>query len=140
MNNKDRNFKIIIPLLIILLFFWFLLTFRITQVPPGINGDEAAIGYNAALVARTGQDQNGRHFPLFVSVFDLTDWKQPVTFYSTVLAFKIFGPSYSILREVSDILAFLPKGGGMIIGLGIVFLLVDIVCFVISLRAARQQS
>ena len=46
----------------------------------------------------------------------------------------------SILREVSDILSVLPNGSGMIIGVGILFLLVDIVCFVISLRAARQQS
>jgi len=45
----------------------------------------------------------------------------------------------SILREVSDIFSFLPNGGATI-GLGIFFLLVDIVCFVISLRAARQQS
>lgn len=82
---------------------WFFFTFRILEVPPGINGDEAAIGYNAALVSKTGHDQNGRFFPLFVSVFDLTDWKQPITFYSTVLAFKLFGPSFALLREISVI-------------------------------------
>lgn len=92
-----------IELLLILFFIlsWLLLNFKLIEVPPGINGDEAAIGYNAALVTRTGHDQNGRFMPLFVSVFDLTDWKQPITFYSSVLAFKIFGPSYLLLREVS---------------------------------------
>lgn len=88
-------------LLLFLVFGFFFLTFRILDVPPGINGDEAAIGYNAALVARTGHDQNGRFLPLFVSTFDLTDWKQPITFYTTVLAFKLFGPSYFTLRAVS---------------------------------------
>lgn len=92
---------------IILLFFilgFFFLTFRILDVPPGINGDEAAIGYNAALVARTGRDQSGRFLPLFISTFNLTDWKQPITFYTTVLAFKLFGPSYYALRAVSVVI------------------------------------
>ena len=97
---KELPVKSIFVLLIIL-FFWYLFTFKITEVPPGINGDEAAIGYNAALVAKTAHDQSGRFLPLFVSAFDLTDWKQPVTFYSTVLGFKIFGPSFSVLRGVS---------------------------------------
>lgn len=92
-------------ILIFFVFFyiasWFFLTFRITEVPPGINGDEAAIGYNAILVARDGYDSRGRFLPLFVSTSDQTDWKQPITFYLTTLAFKIFSPSYALLREVS---------------------------------------
>lgn len=95
--------RIVIVLVAFYIISFLLFTFRITDVPPGINGDEAAIGYNAALVARTGFDQSGRFLPLFVSAFDLTDWKQPITFYSTVLAFKIFGPSYFLLRAVSVI-------------------------------------
>lgn len=90
-----------VTVLIFITIGWFLFTYRILDVPPGINGDEAAIGYNAALVARTGYDQSDHFLPLFVSAFDLTDWKQPVTFYSTVLAFKIFKPTFVILREVS---------------------------------------
>lgn len=83
---------------------WLFFSFRITDVPPGINGDEAAIGYNAVLVARSGHDASGKLLPIFVSAFDLTDWKQPITFYSTTLAFKILGPSYALLRGVSVIL------------------------------------
>lgn len=93
--------RIVLSLLLILSTGWFFFTFRILEVPPGINGDEAAIGYNAALVSRTGYDQNGRFMPLFVSAFDLSDWKQPITFYTTVLAFKLFGPSFFLLRAVS---------------------------------------
>lgn len=99
--KRLNSFIIKVSLAVILVFFFFLFNFRITDVPPGINGDEAAIGYNAALVAKTGYDQSGRFLPLFVSAFDLTDWKQPVTFYSTVLAFKIFGTSFETLRGVS---------------------------------------
>lgn len=100
---RKRNLGILIFFIIFFALEWQFFTFKITQVPPGINGDEAAIGYNAALVARTGHDQSGRFLPIFVSAFDLTDWKQPITFYSTALAFKLFGPSYSLLREVSVI-------------------------------------
>lgn len=101
---RKENYKILIFFLLFYIIAWRFFTFRIIDVPPGINGDEAAIGYNAALVSRTGHDQNGRFLPLFVSTFDLTDWKQPITFYSTVLAFKIFGTSYQMLRDVSVII------------------------------------
>jgi len=93
--------KLVIFFLAFFILGFLFFSFRITDVPPGINGDEAAIGYNAALVAKTGHDSSGRFLPLFVSAFDLTDWKQPITFYSTVLAFKLFGPTFILLREVS---------------------------------------
>lgn len=104
---KRRNLGIIVFFVFFYVFAWQFFTFKITQVPPGINGDEAAIGYNAALVAKNGHDQSGRFLPLFVSAFDLTDWKQPITFYSTVVAFRIFGPSYSLLREISVVFVLL---------------------------------
>lgn len=94
--------KHILLLVLILVFSWLFFNYRLLEVPPGINGDEATIGYNAALVSRTGHDQNGRFLPLFVAI-DQTDWKQPVTFYATTLAFKIFGASYYMLRVVSVI-------------------------------------
>lgn len=96
--------KVKLILLFLLVIGWFFLTFRILEVPPGINGDEAAIGYNAALVSRTEHDQSGRFLPLFISAFNLTDWKQPITFYSTVLSFKLFGVSYFNLRAVSVVI------------------------------------
>lgn len=96
--------KTVIILVIFFLAGWFLFTYKLTDVPPGINGDEASIGYNAALVAKNGYDQNGKFLPIFVSTPEKSDWKQPITFYSTVLAFKIFGPSYTMLKEVSVIL------------------------------------
>lgn len=92
------------PLLILLLsvvFMWFFFTYKITEIPPGINGDESPIGYNAILLSQTMRDENNRFLPLFVSTQDGVDWKQPVTMYATTLAFRIFGPSYELLKEVS---------------------------------------
>lgn len=84
----------------------FLFTFKITDVPPGINGDEASIGYNAISISQSLRDENGRLLPIFFLTMGGKDWKQPVTIYSTALLFKIFGPSYALLRLVS-ILFFL---------------------------------
>lgn len=96
-----QNYKIIIFFTFFILISWFFFTYRITDVPPGINGDEASVGYNAILVAKNGYDSKGKFLPIFVSTSENSDWKQPITFYATVLAFKIFGPSYALFREVS---------------------------------------
>jgi len=109
--SKDY-IKFGVPILFFIIIAWFLLTFRITDVPPGINGDEAAIGYSAILVSKTGHDETGRLLPLFTTVLKSDDWKQPVTFYSEVLAFRLFGPSYFLLRAVSVVYVLV---GGVLI-------------------------
>lgn len=96
---KDLKYWLILTFCLI--FFWFLLTFRITDVPPGINGDEATLGKNAILLSQNLHDENKRFLPLFVSAHDGKDWKPPVSMYTTVIFFKLFGPSYYILRSVS---------------------------------------
>lgn len=101
MFKKSSTLLVVTVLLLFFVIGWFLFTYRILDVPPGINGDEAVIGYNAALVARSGYDSNGKFLPLFTAAKDSNDWKQPITFYSTVLAFRIFGISYFALRAVS---------------------------------------
>lgn len=100
--GRAINFKIRLLLLIIILAIsWFLFTYKLEEVPPGINGDEAIIGLNAAEIAKTGYDLEGRFLPLFTKAVGSTDWKQPITLYSTSLMFKIFGVSYFNLRVVS---------------------------------------
>lgn len=101
---KKYNFFILATFCLI---GWFVLTYRIEDVPPGINGDEAAIGLNVIHVAKDGKDLNGKFLPIFTSLPDSSDWKQPITFYSEVLAFKIFSPSYFTLRAVSVLFALL---------------------------------
>lgn len=85
---------------------WFLFTVKLTDVPLGINGDEAAIGYSSALISKNGYDSRGKFLPLFTTV-GWPDWKQPVTIYSTVLMFKLFGISYFNLKAVSVLFVLL---------------------------------
>ncbi|MFA5024876.1 MAG: glycosyltransferase family 39 protein, partial [Candidatus Shapirobacteria bacterium] len=87
-----------------LIFFFFLLSYRLTQVPMGLTVDESAFGWNAALLSRNGHDQNGKFLPLFVSSIHNSDWRQPWTQYYITLFFKIFGISIYNLRLSSVVL------------------------------------
>ena len=84
---------------------YFLFSFRLTKVPPGINFDESSIGYNASLISDSLHDENGRFLPVFVLTLEGKDWKQPVRIYSTALLFKLLGKSYFNLRLLSVIFA-----------------------------------
>ena len=69
---------------------------RLDAIPSGLFIDESAIGYNAALIAKTGKDEYGIHLPLFFRSFD--DFKAPIYIYTVALFFKIFGVSPFVLR------------------------------------------
>lgn len=101
---KGRKF---IFTVVFFLFLFIFLNFKLTQVPNGMNGDEASIGYNAIFLGDTLRDENNRFLPPFILTLDKRDWKQPVTIYSSVLMFKIFGKSFFALREVSVIYALI---------------------------------
>lgn len=94
-------------LLLCSLAVFFLFSYRLTEVPPGINGDEAAIGINAVMISKTGYDSEDRFMPLFTKTKNNPDWKHPFTIYSSALVFKIFGISYFNLRMVSVIFALI---------------------------------
>ena len=100
--------KIIIFLIAALSIFllWILFSYKLTAVPPGINGDESAIAYNSVLLSRTLRDSNGRFLPFFVLSYGF-DWHQPVTMYFDTLLFKIFLPSFFLLRASSIFIAIL---------------------------------
>lgn len=94
MRNK------LILLLVVCLFSFFLLTYKIASVPPGINGDEVGIGRNAYLISKNLTDENNNFLPLFIFAKD-SDWKQSVTVYTTALVFRLFGTSITTLRITS---------------------------------------
>lgn len=102
-----KNLRYWLMLFFCLIFFWFLLTYRLTDVPPGINGDEATLGLNALFLSQNLRDETGRFLPIFISAHDGRDWKPPVSMYTTALFFKLFGPSYFVLRSVSVCLILL---------------------------------
>lgn len=93
--------KNILFLTLLCLLAFLLFSFRLTQVPPGINGDELGIARNAVLVSRNLTDENSNFLPLFVFARSSADWKQPVTVYTTAAFFKIFGISFTTLRMTS---------------------------------------
>jgi 4-amino-4-deoxy-L-arabinose transferase-like glycosyltransferase len=92
--------KKLLLLLVVCIFSFFLLSFRNTSVPPGVNGDESGIAYNAVLISRNLRDENNHFLPLFIFA-KTSDWKQPVTVYATALVFRLFGPSLANLRDTS---------------------------------------
>ena len=63
--------------------------------------DEGVIAHNAALISKTGRDQNGRFMPAFILSSDKMDWKQPVSIYLTAIYFKIFGMSLWVFKLVN---------------------------------------
>ena len=74
----------------------FLRLYRLHEVPPGVNRDEASIGYTAYSLLLTGKDEYGRSFPLSFESFG--DWKLPLYIYTTIPFVKIFGLSELAVR------------------------------------------
>src|SRR3989344_2949761 len=90
------NKKIFLILLVILIFAAFLRIYRITEIPPGVNQDEASIGYTAYSLLKTGSDEYGRLFPISFESFG--DWKLPFYIYLTVPFVALFGLSEFAVR------------------------------------------
>lgn len=86
MNTQNKIFLIIIILLAMSLRF-----FKLSEVPPAISWDEAAVGYNAWTLANFGQDEYGNSFPLVFKSFG--EYKNPVDIYITAVSIKLFGLS-----------------------------------------------
>ena len=61
------------------------------EFPMTLNRDEAAIGYNAYALLKSGHDEHGVAWPINVESFG--DWKLPVYIYLTVPMVAVFGLS-----------------------------------------------
>lgn len=99
--------KKIVMFITAVVFLFLFFSYKLTSIPKGITGDEAAFGYNATLLSRTLHDENGRKLPVFVLSLGGTDWRQPVTQYFITAYFKVFGPSLFNLRFTTVIIAVL---------------------------------
>lgn len=128
MNRK----KILGVLLLLIAVLAGLFRFReIITNPPNLNTDEAAIGYNAYSILKTGRDEYGQFLPLAFRSFD--DYKPPLYIYLTVPSVAFFGLNEFAVRFPSAFLGvmaviitgFLAKKmfGNWIIGLLAAFLL-----------------
>ena len=85
-----KKIKLII-LALILLLAAVLRFYKLDKVPPSLNWDEIAAGYNAYTIANWGTDEYGNKFPLVFKSFG--DDKHPVHIYLTALVVKVFGLS-----------------------------------------------
>lgn len=63
--------------------------YKLDTVPPSLNWDEVAAGYNAYTIANWGRDEWGATMPLVFTSF--RDDKHPVHIYITALIIKLFG-------------------------------------------------
>lgn len=79
----SKRFLIIIILATLIRFI------GLISLPPALNRDEAAIGYNAYSILKTGKDEHGISWPL--NFKSIGDYKMPLYIYSTVLSVQIFG-------------------------------------------------
>lgn len=80
-----------LPLVLILILGLILRTIFITTVPPALNIDEAALGYNAYSLLKTGADEHGRQLPLVLESFG--DWKLPIYSYIATIPIAVLGLS-----------------------------------------------
>lgn len=95
MNKKN---KIILNFLIIngFILSFFLRFYQFGEIPPGLNRDEASIGYTAYSLLKTGRDEYGHFLPLSIKSFG--DWKLPGYVYATVPFVGVFGLHDWVIR------------------------------------------
>jgi len=74
---------------VIILLAFGLRVFRVTEVPPSLNWDEVAIGYNAYSILKTGQDEWGQSWPLHFKSYG--EYKLPAQIYASIPGIAVFG-------------------------------------------------
>ncbi len=75
-------------LIVILLLASFLRFYKLASFPVSLSWDEAAIGYDAFSIAKTGHDQYGKKFPILFQSFN--DYKLPGYIYVDSIFVKAF--------------------------------------------------
>ena len=92
-------------LFLIILLALFLRFYHLGKVPPSPDWDEAALGYNAYSIMKTGRDEYGKLLPLILRSFD--DYKPALYTYLVIPFIKIFGLNTFAVRLPSAILGTL---------------------------------
>ncbi len=95
----NKIHKILLFLIIILNFF--VRVYSLDKSPPSVNFDEAAVGYNAYSILKTGRDEYGNWLPLSLRSFN--DYKPALYAYLSIPFIAIFGLNAFSIRLVSVI-------------------------------------
>lgn len=78
----------------------FLRVYRVTSVPPSPYWEEAALGYDAYSILKTGKDYHGNAFPL-LAFSSFGDYKPSLYFYAIVPFIHLFGLDVLAVRMPS---------------------------------------
>ncbi|MBI2614067.1 MAG: glycosyltransferase family 39 protein [Candidatus Levybacteria bacterium] len=97
--------KVVFIFLAVLLVASVFRLYELIDIPPGVNRDEASIGYTAYSILHTGKDEYGKLFPLSFQSFG--DWKLPLYIYTVVPFVSVFGLSELAVRLPSAIIGIL---------------------------------
>lgn len=97
-------FKKLLAAILIILIIFFSFFFRIKWLnisPPSVTFDEAALGYNAYSILKTGKDEHGFFLPISLASFN--DYKPACYAYLSIPFIKLFGLNQFSTRAVSAI-------------------------------------
>lgn len=81
--------KFTVLLLLVLLFSFFIRTYLLTQNPEGFDQTEAAFGYNAYSILKSGRDEDGKFLPLVI--VSIGDYKLAGYSYWQIPFIAVFG-------------------------------------------------
>ncbi len=90
---KNKNTFIIA---VILAFAFVIRFFNIANNPPSLTADEAALGYNAYSILKTGRDEHGVFLPVIFKSFG--DYKPGLYVYLTTFFVALFGLTETAVR------------------------------------------
>lgn len=108
MKNKQKKILRTLAVVMVILVGFFLRVVWLEKSPPSVNWDEAALGYNAYSILKTGADEYGKVLPLTLRSFD--DYKGAIYSYLSLPFIAISGLSATSVR-IPSVLA----GTGLIL-------------------------
>lgn len=100
MKTKTKFFLILIFIAGLFLRVW-----KLTQIPSGLTPDEAAQGYTAYSILKTGKDEWGKTFPFNLRSFG--DFKPPLQTYLMIPSVAVFGLNEFAVRFPNALLSSL---------------------------------
>lgn len=103
MKKINLNFLLLLSIIAAALF---LRLYNLSHIPVGFNDDEAAFGYNAYSILKTGKDEWGKVMP-FPAFESFGDWKLVFYLYSVVPSIAVFGLSNFAVRLPSALFGVL---------------------------------
>lgn len=105
-NKPTKTKKYVIALVIFSVFVsLFFTVFKYGEIPPCINADEAAFGYNAYSLLKTGADEYGNTLPVRLKSFG--DYKMPLYTYLSIPFVGVFGLNEFSISALNILLAVL---------------------------------